>query len=243
MSRVLIWLSEDLLERLRVTLIWRPEVERILVSDEEAMLRSIRERRPRLLVIDGRHGDAPTLVRRIRSDPDMRDLSIAALLGDEAEAERLLRDAGANAVLTRRQSEPLWDDAFQELVNVPPRRWVTLPVQVALGSRPAAGAERVELVARNISVRGVLVETAQPLPVGAVINLFLKLPAPAHDLHLVGRVVWERRAERDVLRQGIEFLGFHGDALGAIATFVSSSGGSAESRSPLEDPPRASRRE
>jgi hypothetical protein len=224
MSRVLIWLSEDLLERLRVTLIWRPEVERILVSDEEAMLRSIRERRPRLLVLDGRHPGAAALVRQIREDPDTRDLSIAVLLGHEIEPENALRDAGANAVLSKRQSEPLWDDAFQELVNVPPRRWVTLRVQVALGPRPAADAPRLDLVARNISVRGVLVETGEPLPIGAVINLYLTLPTPAHNLHLVGRVVWERASEPGLLRQGIEFLGFHGDALGSIAAFVASGG-------------------
>jgi hypothetical protein len=222
MSRVLIWLSEDLLERLRATLLWRPEVERILVSDEDAMLWSIRERRPRLLVIDGRPEAATALVRRIREDPDTRELSIAALLGHDVEAERALREAGVNAVLSRNQGEPLWDDAFQELVNVPPRRWVTLPVQVALGPRPSPGAPRLDIIARNISVRGVLVETGQALPVGAVINLFLTLPAQSPELHLVGRVVWERSADSGVRRQGIEFLGFHGDALGSIAAFVAS---------------------
>jgi hypothetical protein len=220
MARVLIWLSEDLLERLRVTLLWRPEVERILLSHEEAVLQSIRERRPRLLVVDGRRPDAAGFVRRIRADPDTRDLSIAALVGDQVEVQPTLREAGANAVLSVRESEPLWDDAFQELVNVPPRRWVKLPVQVALGPRPLATAERLEFVARNISVRGLLVETGHPLPVGAVINLFVRLPALAHELHLVGRVVWERPAEPGVLRQGVEFLGFHGDALGSIAAFV-----------------------
>jgi hypothetical protein len=224
MSRVIIWLSEDLLDRLRVTLLWRPEVERILVSDEESMLRSIRERRPRLLIIDGRRPGAADLVGRIRNDLETRDLSIAALLAHEIEPESDLREAGANAVLSKRQSEPLWDDAFQELVNVPPRRWVTLPVQVAMGPRPAPGAPRVDLVARNISVRGLLVETPEPMQVGAVINLFLRLPSPAHDLHLVGRVVWERPVENGVRRQGIEFLGFHGDALGSIASFVASAG-------------------
>jgi hypothetical protein len=224
MSRVLIWLSEDLLERLQATLLWRPEVERILVFDESTMLGSIRERRPRLLVIDGRPPAAADLVRRIREDPDTRELSIAALLAYELEPEGALRDAGVNAVLSRRQSEPLWDDAFQELVNVPPRRWVTLPARVAIGPRPAVGAPRLDVIARNISVRGLLVETAQPLPVGAVINLFLTLPTTSHELHLVGRVVWERAAEPSLRRQGIEFLGFHGDALGSIAAFVASGG-------------------
>jgi hypothetical protein len=226
MSRVLIWLPEDLLERLRVTLLWRPEIERLLVSDEESLVRSLRDRRPRLLVLDGRRPEVPDLIRRIRADPETRGLSVAALIGDEMDPERSLRDAGANTVLSKRQSEPLWDDAFQELVNVPPRRWVDLRVQVALGPRPAQDAERLELVARNISVRGVLVETARPLPLGSVINLFVKLPASARDLHLVGRVVWERYGDAGVLRQGIEFLGFHGDALGSIATFVAATGAS-----------------
>jgi hypothetical protein len=224
MSRVLIWAAEDLVDRLRATLLWRPEVERILVSNEDAMLGSIRDRRPRLLVIDGRGADVSTLIRRIRDDPDTRDLSIAALLGHELDPERRLRDAGVNAVLSRRQSDPLWDDVFQELVNVPPRRWVTLPVQVTLGPRPAPGLARIDVVARNISVRGLLVEAVKPVPVGGVINLFLTLPTTPQELHLVGRVVWERADETGIRRQGIEFLGFHGDAMGSIAAFVAAAG-------------------
>lgn len=223
MARVLIWLPEDLIARLRVTLLWRPEIDRLLVDSEDELLRTIRDRRPKLLIIDGRRPDVMVVVRKIRSDADTRDLSIAALLGDDALDEQTLRDAGVNVVLSKQQAEPLWDDAFQELVNVPPRRWVTLPVQVALGPRPAPNVQPVEMVARNVSVRGLLIESQNPFPLGMVISIFLKLPQRVDKLHLVGRVVWERPEGSELTRQGVEFLGFHGDAMGAIAAFVAAS--------------------
>jgi hypothetical protein len=220
MSRVLIALPEDLLERVRATLLWRPEIDRLVIQpDLDGLVQTIRDRRPRLLVFDGRRVDAVELVREIRADADARDVSIAALVGDRYDLQPALRDVSVNVVLSSRESEPLWDDAFQELVNVPPRRWVTMPVRVALGARPSADAEKLPLVMQNISVRGLLLQAEKPLPLGTVISLFLRLPARPDELHLVGRVVWEK-SDGDVSRQGIEFLGFHGDAMGAIAQFV-----------------------
>lgn len=223
MPAVLVWLPEDLLDRLRSTLLWRPEIERLLVETEDEMLATIRERRPRLLIFDGRRADALRLVQTVRSQPDTRDLSIAALLGEDPRAAETLRCAGVNVVLTNDQPTPLWDDAFQELVNVPPRRWVNVPVWISLGARPPADSEAIEVVARNISVRGLLIEGSRPLSFGGVLSLFVSLPGSKERLHLVGRVVWTRVDESSGLaRQGIEFLGFHGDAMGAIAAFVAS---------------------
>jgi hypothetical protein len=222
-ARVLIWLPEDLIARLRVTLLWRPEIDRLLVNSEGELLSTIRERRPKLVILDGRRPEVMAVVRKVRSDPDTRDLSIAALLGDDVLDEQTLREAGVNVVLSKQQAEPLWDDAFQELVNVPPRRWVTLPVQVALGPRPGPNVQPAEMVARNISVRGLLIESQNPFPLGMVISIFVKLPSRADRLHLVGRVVWERSDGNELTRQGVEFLGFHGDAMGAIAAFVAAS--------------------
>jgi hypothetical protein len=218
--RVLICTPEDLQERLRSTLLWRAEVERLAATDADVIMDLIRERRPRLLIIDGRTEAALSLIQRIRSDDAIRDISIAGLTDGAVEGrEAELRKSGANVVLSEWQSTPLWDDAFQELLNVPPRRWMTFAVTLSVGARYTPEAEQAEVTARNISVRGLLVETDHPLPTGTVVNLFFPLSEPP-PLHLVGRIVWAKAASGETVRQGIEFLGFHGDALGRIAAFV-----------------------
>jgi CheY-like chemotaxis protein len=223
MSKVLIYAPEDLQQKLRRTILWRPEIERLFAHDPKAVVATLCDRRPGLLIVDGRPPSVYDLIRELRSDDQTRGVSIAALLDDPPDgAELALREAGANVVLSERLSEPLWDDAIQELVNVPPRRAVDIAVSVAVGARPGPRDERFDVVARNVSVRGLLVETRRPLPSGTVVTLFFSLPASEAPLHLVGRVVWERPMGNGVAKQGVEFLGFHGDALGRIATFVMS---------------------
>jgi hypothetical protein len=225
MSKVLIFAPEDLQQKLRRTILWRPEIERLFAHDPAAVIASLRDRRPSLLILDGRTPHTLDLIGTVRSDELTREVSIAALLDEPPNGVELaLREAGANIVLSEKLNEPLWDDAFQELVNVPPRRRATLVVSVAVGARPGPREGRYEVTARNISVRGLLVETPRPLPSGTVVNLYFNLPASESPLHLVGRVVWERPGN-GVTRQGIEFLGFHGDALGRIAAFVMAAAG------------------
>ena len=225
MSRVLIFAPEDLQQKLRRTILWRPEIERLFAHDPQAVIASLRDRRPGLLILDGRTPACLDLIRSIRGEDLVREVSIAALLDEPpVGGELALREAGANIVLSEKLNEPLWDDAFQELVNVPPRRRVELPVSVAVGARPGPREGRYDVTARNISVRGLLVETPRPLPSGTVVNLYFALPISEAPLHLVGRVVWERPGN-GITKQGIEFLGFHGDALGRIASFVMAAAG------------------
>jgi hypothetical protein len=220
MPRVLICTPEDLQERLRSTLLWRTEVERLSAGDPRSILELIRERRPRLLIVDGRSGDAAELIQNVRADESVRHISIAALHDGSEDRAAELRKVGANVVLSEWQSTPLWDDAFQELLNIPPRRWSTFTITVAVGARLTSEAQRFEATARNISIRGLLVESPRSLLAGTVMNLFFS-PTDPPEMHLVARVVWEKEtATPNMYRQGVEFLGFHGDALSRIATFV-----------------------
>jgi CheY-like chemotaxis protein len=218
--RVLICTPQDLQDKLRTTLLWRAAIDRLADADGDVVIGSIRDRRPRLVIVDGREPGAVALVRQIRTDAETRDVSVAALLDEVSDGrEADLREAGANVVLSSGLNLALWDDAFQELLNVPPRRWTSFPVGVTVGARPIPDGERLPMTALNISIRGLLVETAKPLPTGTVVNLYFDLADPP-EVHLAGRIVWERPAEGGLSRQGVEFLGFHGDALGRIASFV-----------------------
>jgi hypothetical protein len=232
MPRVLICTPEDLQEKLRQTLLWRTEVERTSAGDADAIVASIRERRPRLLIVDGRGPDATDLIFKVRAEEDIRDISIAALYdGASEETATALRKAGANVVLSEWQSTPLWDDAFQELLNVPPRRWISFSMTLTIGARLTTDSPQLEATARNVSVRGVLMETARSIPTGTVINVFFT-PGEPPELHLVARVVWEKSEGSSRFRQGVEFLGFHGDALSRIAAFVAAGGKNASAPTP-----------
>jgi CheY-like chemotaxis protein len=218
--KVLIATPQDLQDKLRTTLLWRAAIDRLSDASDGVVLDSIREKRPRLVIVDGREPGAVQLVRQIRADAGIRDISVAALLDDaSADREAELRQAGANVVLSSGLNLALWDDAFQELLNVPPRRWSTFSVGLTVGARPNPDGERFAMTALNISIRGLLVETAKPLPTGTVVNLYFNLPDPP-EVHLAGRIVWEKPGADGLSRQGVEFLGFHGDALGRIAAFV-----------------------
>src|SRR5687767_7737139 len=97
--RVLIATPQDLQDKLRTTLLWRAAIDRLSDSADGVVLGSIREKKPRLVIVDGREPNAAALVRQIRADPDIRDISVAALL-EEASADREaeLKQAGANVV-------------------------------------------------------------------------------------------------------------------------------------------------
>jgi hypothetical protein len=214
----------DAESRLRETLVWKPGVERLMNDDHRAVLQSVRDRRPRLLILDGRRPETPALIRRIREQDDVRHISIAALLdGTAASAarEQALRLAGANVVLSEWQSTPVWDEAFQKLLEAPPRRWITAGVSVTVGATPVPGGERLLGTARNVSTRGILIETRQRLAVDTVVHLHFRLGDDARGLHVVGRVVWAQAGDDGTLRQGIEFAGFYEDALDRIAAFAS----------------------
>jgi CheY-like chemotaxis protein len=220
-ARVVVDVPDKLSEKLQSTLIWRAGVERLTPNGSAtAVLRLLRTEQPRMLVLDGRPHDAPDLIRRIRAEEDLRQVSIAALLDmPTGSSESNLRKAGANIVLYEWQSTPIWDRAFQELLSVPARRWTRFPIRVTVGAMQDPSAAVHEVMAENISVRGVLVEGVQALVQDSVVHLFFRLDG-GPEVHAVGRVVWQATSETGALRHGVEFVGFHHDAQDRVAAFA-----------------------
>jgi CheY-like chemotaxis protein len=217
--RVVVCAQEDLQPKLQTSLLGRAEIERLSAMSEEAVLRLVREQSPRLLVLDGRAPQAPALIVRIREDQALRHISIAALLDGPSDGrEAVLREAGANVVLSEWQSTPTWDEAFKNLLDIPPRRWVSFPVAIRAGAQPGAGAGDAA-TARNISVRGLLLEGRMPFAAGGLVNLTLDL-GDGPPVDILGRVVWQRPVEPGAVRHGIEFVGSHAEALIRVADFV-----------------------
>jgi c-di-GMP-binding flagellar brake protein YcgR len=100
----------------------------------------------------------------------------------------------------------LWDAWIEELLHVPRRRDARVPVSIAVWSHTAPGTDPARGVSLNISVKGMLLETAEPLDIGSKLDLTFTLPGGT-ALRVVGQVVREDPAGEDGLsRLGIEFL-------------------------------------
>jgi hypothetical protein len=223
--RVLIVAARDLSGQLGGTALWRAGIERVFCADPAAALETLPNLGARLVVLDS--DDAAAALRFVdcvRRDPLTRTLSIVVL--DRAlslKDEDALRDAGANLVLSGRVDPGLWDARLEELLHVPRRREVRVPVLCEAWSEIRGGGAR-EGWALNLSVRGALLETEAPLDVGSSLDVKLQLPGLGSDVLAVARVVREAGASRGRCWSGIEFLILRGDGRERLQRFIGDAG-------------------
>ncbi len=220
--RVLIVAARDLTPQLGATVLWRSDIERVFSPTPEAALGSVANLGVRLVVMDT---DSPTgalhFIEELRRDSLTRSVSIAVLgrtlsLNDE----EALRVAGANVVLSGRVEPGVWDRRLDELLSVPRRREVRVPVLCeawsSIGSEPA-----LEGWALNLSVRGALLELEVPLDVGTSIALTLLLPGgSASEVRSMARVVREGGSSEGRFWSGVEFLILRGDGRQRLLRFI-----------------------
>ncbi len=232
--------ADDLASELGHTVLWRPDVDRSLVTDPGAAPAAVARLRPNLVVID-QPGLEPTLaiVHRLRNDPATRSTAIAVLSRalPEADQDRLL-SSGVNALLPVPVDPHFWDRRFEELLSVPPRRAHRIPVRLQDWSRFVSEADEAEGLVLNIGARGVLLETGEPLELGSKLGLTLRLPGNGSDLHVVGQVVRLAGEENGHWRSGVEFLVYRGDARERIAAFVDEEASPARRGAPAAVPLR-----
>jgi CheY-like chemotaxis protein len=225
MPKVLLVASADLSPELGDTAIFGKNIERVGAVPQEA-LEAARRERPNLVVLDG--DDSLTvlpLVRRLRGDPVARNTSIAVLSRSASLVdEQAFRQAGANLVLGGRVDPFIWNRRLEVLMFVPPRRETRFPVTLDQWTRFAPETDPVAAWALNISVRGVLVETSDPVDLGTKVELRFALPADAEEMRAVGHVVREAGPVGDRSRAGVEFLILFGQARERIAWFVDRAG-------------------
>jgi CheY-like chemotaxis protein/Tfp pilus assembly protein PilZ len=221
MPRVLLAVSDTWHVPLGESVLWRTGVERFSAPDKDSTVDMARALKPRLIILDAADPETSQVLRRMRQDPHSRDASIAVLgRALSADQRHALMDAGANAVLTDLDGPSTWDDRFEELLGVPPRSEVRVPVAITIWSRrPDGHGSDVVGVSINISVNGLLLETEAPLPIGTSLNLSFRLPTAAEQLKLTGRVVWTTPGSGTTSHSGVEFVGFHGRAMEAILSF------------------------
>jgi DNA-binding NarL/FixJ family response regulator len=207
--RVLLVSPDELSARLGKTVLWRSDIDRVFAKNLDAAVQMARELQPQLVLVDGDSvPEASKLVRRLRQDEATRSLSLAAIAGrDKRASQDALLRAGANLVLPRTVSTSAFDRRLQELLAVPRRREMRLAASLQLWCRSEPTGPLKEAVVLNLSVRGMLIETQEPLPLGTTVEIRLPLPGDGEPLVLMGLV--EREAETPGgkgHRNGVQFL-------------------------------------
>jgi len=206
---------------LGLTVLWRSDVQRVMVTTVEAAIEVARVRHATMFVVGGIEPVvAGEWLRRLRADAATRNSALAALCPlDSLEQGESLRAAGANIVLPTPVDPEIWDARLDRLLRVPRRRSTRIPVRLTVWSRRSADPEPIEGVMLNVSANGMLLETAEPLPVGTRFDLSFRLPRDLSEVHAIGRVVREV-AEVESHRSGVEFVVLRADGRERIAAFV-----------------------
>jgi len=211
----------DLSADLGLTVLWRSDVQRVMVTTFEAAVEVARVRPATMFVVGGLDpASAADHLRRLRANFATRQSALAVLCPlAHLDQEETLRAAGANVVLPTPVDPEVWDGRLDRLLRVPRRRSTRIPVRLTVWSRRSADPEPIEGVMLNVSVNGMLLETTEPLPVGTRFDLSFRLPRDTSEVNAVGRVVREVR-ETSVPREGVEFVVLRGDGRDRIAAYV-----------------------
>ncbi len=207
----------------------------------EAVLTALAASQPKLLVLGPRLPDLslPEVIRRIRQQPNARNVSILVLLptGEAADAETTVMEAGANAALRRPLSPGHLENWLVKLLGVPGRAQIRVPVRGRVVATPRGGAGGSFCgLSRNLSENGLLLTSQDHLPEDVDVELEIHFDDAVPSVRVLGRVV---RASSDVgwphTGYGIEFLLVHPDSRAIIDSVISKGGTSTRTE---DQPPR-----
>ncbi len=208
MTKVLIVAGAELTAVLERTVVWRSDVQRLFARDLAGAFEAACNALPKLVILDGAPQDEVVeVLRRFRADGLTRKMSLAVLRRSATVPEvESLRRAGANVVFAGDALPYLWDAWLEELLEVPRRRVVRVPLRLDVWSRFEATEEPLLGSIVDISVKGMLLETAEPIEVGTKLDLSFRLPGDPTDLRVVAQVIRQEAGEEGRTRAGVEFV-------------------------------------
>jgi CheY-like chemotaxis protein len=216
MSRALICSQRPLDDDLRRTLIWREDVNRYHADDWQDALGVARHLPVDVVLVDAELPGSMDLVRAIRSEPLTQRISVAVLARQGAESAFAGESDDGGVEILRMPPGSDWDERLVRLLHVPPRRAVRQRVDVDVYARGEGSAMRI--AARNVSVGGMLVESAEAFEIGEKLRVRFSLQEGADPL--VGTAWVVRKGEPR--RWGLEFLYLDGSGLETLGRYVSS---------------------
>ena len=201
------------------TALGRADIVTLGAADAEAALLLHREQAAALIVVDLQLPDGgDRLCRRVRSDPEMRQVSLLLLCPDDGPSQQRARSCGANGVLTLPVSREALDAELARLLEVPPRRCFRALLAVTVEGQ--AGGQAFFCSLRDLGVHGALIESSRALAVGDTLTCSFFLPGGAR-VTTDGSVV-RVTPQRDVWLAGVRFALLSRRDESAIAAFVKS---------------------
>ncbi len=221
MPRVLIAAPPDVVAALDRSILKRGGVERILAPEPERAFDAVRASRPDLVIVgDTPGGDTCALLRRIRADPETRNVQLAAIsrLPPSQAEEAELRRAGANVILAADLIPDMSEESIDQFLDVPLRREARVPVRFVVWSHVGPDNPPVDGESINVSVRGLLLQTPEPVDIGSKLELTFRLPDDEVEIRAVGKAVREHPwGEKQI---GVEFLILRDVARNRIRAYV-----------------------
>lgn len=222
MKKVLIVASPGMVSELDRTILWRAEIERIFAGDYAEGRQCLQTHEPALIIVADEEAQATlSFIQELRADDRTRHTSLVAIRRSGTPSdEHVLRKAGANVVFAGAVVPYLWDAWLEELLNVPRRREARVLVGLEVWSHLAHEAAAANGQSLNISVKGMLLETPEPIDIGAKLDLSFRLPDDPGDVRAVGQVVRTERSDDGRARVGVEFLILRDTARDRIRSYV-----------------------
>jgi CheY-like chemotaxis protein len=222
MPRVLIAAPPDLIAELDRSILGRSGVERVLALRPEQAFEAVRSAKPHMVLLGETDGADPcALLRRLRSHPETRAVSLAVISRKPPthNEEAALRRAGANVVLSADMVPEMSEASIDLLLDVPLRRELHVPVRFVVWSHVGPDNPPQEGRSINVSVRGLLLETPEPLVIGSKLELQFSLPSEPTEIRAVGKAVREHPWGEGT-QVGVEFLILRGDGRDRIRSYV-----------------------
>lgn len=195
MARILVCAPAPLTGELSGTVIWREGNEvRLATSFEDALSAAV-SLRPELIFVDRDLPRALRLVEDLRHDAATRTISVAVgARGEFSDVELQLLQAGANAIV-RLPAGPEWDARLSDLMRVPARRAMRVPVRIEFSGRTTV-VETLWGAILNLSGTGMLIDVSETLGMGTNLEFHFLLPGERDAVQGKGQVVREDRARR-----------------------------------------------
>jgi CheY-like chemotaxis protein len=176
MSVVLFCSNRPLDRDLQNTVLFRSGLQREFVKSTTEVAARLAAGGVALVCLHREVAGVEALIKAIRRSPTLKRTSIAVISEDDFDPSEVdVLDAGANAILRLPPSDD-FDSRVSQLIAVPPRRDVRLPVRLEVVAHSGFGST-VPVVALNLSATGVLIESNRPLNMGDEVSLSLRFEA------------------------------------------------------------------
>lgn len=173
MAVVLICSNRSLDRDLQGTVLFRSGVERELVRSAADVQTRLAAGGIALVCLHRQTVGIEALIKTLRKSPTLKRISIVVFSEDDFDPSEIeVLEAGANAILRLPPADD-FDDRVGNLIQVPARRDVRLPVRLQVAASSGFGAT-VPVLAQNLSLTGALLESNHPLNMGDEVSLALR---------------------------------------------------------------------